>query len=316
MKNKIVVIGSANIDMVVKTKSFPEPGETIIGNSFFQSQGGKGANQAVAAARLGGDVSFIARVGDDDFGVQAVQQYEKEGIHTDKIVVDKINHTGVALISVNGEGENKIIVAPGANKGFTEEDILTSKELIAEAEIILLQLEIPLKTVGEVLKLARENNTRVILNPAPAQQLPGWFFKDLFLISPNKTETEQLTNITINGKDSMLKAANKLKSFGVENIVITLGAEGVFLLTDNYSGIINAPQVTVVDTTAAGDVFNGALAIALTNGIREWEDSIQFACNAAAVSVTKDGAQTSAPSFEELRSFNSQIVENINYKLK
>lgn len=313
MKNKIVVIGSANIDMVVKTKSFPEPGETIIGNSFFQSQGGKGANQAVAAARLGGDVSFIARVGDDDFGVQAIQQYKKEGICTDHITADKDHHTGVALISVNSAGENKIIVAPGANLGFTEEDVKALRKLIAEAEIILLQLEIPLETVGEVLKLAQENKTKVILNPAPAQQLPKWFFKNLFLISPNKTETEQLTNIAINSKSSMLKAANKLKSFGVKNIVITLGNKGVFLLTNDYKGIMSAPKVKVSDTTAAGDIFNGALAVALTNRREGWENNVQFACTAAAVSVSKNGAQTSAPTFEELRSFNPKIVRNIIY---
>lgn len=304
MKKHILVIGSANIDMVIKTDNFPDPGETIIGGSFFQSQGGKGANQAVAAARLGGNVNFVARVGNDDFGVQAVNEYKKDQICTDYIKVDNEKHTGVALISVNGEGENKIIVAPGANIGFTAEDIHEIENLILEAEIVLVQLEIPIETIGHILKIAQKSNTKVILNPAPAQNLPEWYYKDLFLITPNKTEVEQLTNLSIDGNDSMLEAANKLKSFGVKNIIITLGSEGAYLLTENFSGLIPATKVKAIDTTGAGDVFNGALAAALTNG-KDWESSVRFASDAAAISVTKIGAQDSAPNLQEVTNVSS-----------
>jgi ribokinase len=304
MKKNILVIGSANIDMVVKTNRFPDPGETMIGGEFFQIQGGKGANQAVAAARLGGNVNFVARVGKDDFGVQAVNQYQKDQICTDYIKFDDKKHTGVALITVNSEGENKIIVAPGANLAFTEEDIYEIEKLISEAEIVLMQLEIPIETVGHILKIAHKYSTKVILNPAPAQPLPEWYYKDLFLITPNKTEVEQLTNLSIDGHDSMLQAANKLKSFGVKNIIITLGTQGAYLLTEDYNGLIPATKVKAVDTTGAGDVFNGALATALTNG-KDWENSVRFACDAAALSVTKIGAQDSAPNLQELINLSS-----------
>lgn len=295
--------------MVIKTEKFPAPGETIIGGDFLQSQGGKGANQAVAAARLGGNVDFIARVGNDDFGTQAIQQYKQDGIGVAHIKVDQKNHTGVALISVNKGGENKIIVAPGANIGFTEEDIDNTAQLISEADLLLIQLEIPLDTVGQIIKVANKFNTKVILNPAPAISLPDWFFQDLFLITPNRTEAEQLTNISINGTDSMLRATNKFRAFGVKNVAITLGRDGVFLSTEEYQGLISTPKVSVVDTTAAGDVFNGALAVALTNS-RGWRNSIQFACNAAAVSVTKGGAQSSAPTIEEINSILKQLNTN------
>lgn len=307
MKNKIIVIGSANIDMVIKTEKFPAPGETIIGGDFLQSQGGKGANQAVAAARLGGTVDFIARVGNDDFGTQAIQQYKKDGIGVTNIKVDKNSHTGVALISVNKGGENKIIVAPGANNGFTAEDIENTVKLISEADILLIQLEIPLETVGQIIKLANKFDTKVILNPAPATVLPVAYFQELFLITPNKAEAEQLTNMSINGTDSMLRVASKLQAFGVKNVAITLGSDGVYLLTEEFQGIISTPKVNVIDTTAAGDVFNGAMAVALTNG-KNWENSVRFACNAAAVSVTKNGAQNSAPTIEEINAFNFKTI--------
>ena len=302
MKNNILVIGSANIDMVIKTNKFPEPGETIIEGEFFQSQGGKGANQAVAAARLGGSVKFVARVGNDDFGKKAVQQYKSNHICVDYIKTDVNNHTGVALISVNGEGENKIVVAPGANINYTKDDINDIQELIPEAEIILLQLEIPIETIGQILKKSQKTKTKVILNPAPAQPLPGWYYDDLFLITPNKTETEQLTGISINGIDSMLKASSKLRSFGAMNVIITLGKEGAYLSTNDYNGLIPAPKVKAVDTTGAGDVFNGALATAIANG-RDWVSSVKFACKAAAVSVTRKGAQNSAPNLEDMNQF-------------
>jgi len=309
MNKKILVVGSANVDMVVKSERFPDKGETIIGGKFYKSPGGKGANQAVAAARLGADVTFICKVGNDDFGKSSLENYRNEGIETDCIILDPEHPTGVALISVNEIGENKIVVAPGANADFTIKDLEKCKSIFKEAEFIVLQLEIPLEVIGEILKLSQQFDSKVILNPAPAQSLPEWFYRDLYLITPNQTETEQLVGITVNDESSALKAANELKSLGVKNIVITMGEKGAFVLTDDFTGMIKAPKVKVEDTTAAGDVFNGTLAVALTE-YNSWKAAVNFACNSAALSVTKIGAQSSAPTLNELNALmnsNKQI---------
>lgn len=306
MKNKIVVVGSSNTDMIVKSDKFPEPGETLLGGNFYISPGGKGANQAVAAARLGGEVIFICKVGDDDFGKRSVEGYKKEGINTQYIMTDHSHPSGVALISVNSAGENKITVAPGANGDFMKEDIQTQKDLLSQAEIILLQLEIPLGTIGQVLKLAGENNIKVVLNPAPAQTLPDWYYKDLFLITPNETEAEQLTGISIEDENSALKASKRLVEMGVKNVVITMGKKGAFVFTNEYTGLVPAPKRDVVDTTGAGDVFNGALVVALAQK-KEWEESVTFACMAASLSVSKIGAQSSSPFIKDLNVFTENF---------
>jgi ribokinase len=306
MEKKIVIVGSANVDMVVKAERFPEPGETLLGGDFYMLPGGKGANQAVATARLGGDVSFMCRVGDDEFGKRSIEGYENESISTDHVIIDSERPTGVALISVNEAGENKIVVAPGANNGFSKQEVEAAYPLFAEADIVVLQLEIPLETIGQILNFTKKNKIKVILNPAPAQELPEWFYKGLYLLTPNETEAEQLTGISIRGEYSALKAAKRFRLMGAKNIVITMGAKGAFIFTEEYTGLIQAPETIVEDTTAAGDIFNGALAVALTQN-KPWKEAVQFACYAAALSVSKIGAQSSAPTREELRHFTTNL---------
>jgi len=295
----ILVVGSSNTDVVVKANRFCQPGETILGGEFFMFPGGKGGNQAVAAARLGGQVSLVAKLGNDIFGKNAIAGYQKEGIQTGNIVVDELLPSGVALITVNEEGENTIVVASGANHGINNHDIDTALPLVENADIILLQLEIPLRVVQHVIALAKKKNKKVILNPAPAQQLPDVFFDNLFAITPNETEAEILTGIKVHDIDSAAAAASKFSEKGVQNIIITLGSKGGFVKTAGYTGAVEAPVVKAVDSTAAGDVFNGALAVALEKN-REWQEAVRFACKAASVSVTRMGAQSSAPYANEI----------------
>jgi ribokinase len=296
----ILVIGSSNTDMVVKTTRFCQPGETILGGEFFMFPGGKGGNQAVAAARLGGAVTFLGKLGNDIFGKNAIAGYEKEGIETKCMMIDEEAPSGVALITVNEQGENTIVVASGANHSISKKEIEGYQFLFADANIILLQLEIPLPVVEHAIDLAKFWETKVILNPAPAQLLPGEIYDNLFAITPNETEAEILTGIKVIDESSAAKAADSFRIKGVQNILITLGAKGAYLLTDSYTGMIAAPVVTAVDSTAAGDVFNGALAVALEQN-RPWAEAAEFACRAASISVTRMGAQSSAPSLDELK---------------
>ncbi|MBC7743965.1 MAG: ribokinase [Flavobacterium sp.] len=295
----ILVIGSSNTDMVVKTDRFPKPGETILGGEFFMFGGGKGGNQAVAAARLGGNVTFLCKVGTDVFGDNAIQGYKKESVETNYILRDQEQASGVALITVDSEGENSIIVAPGANNNLSIADITESINLIHQADIVLLQLEIPLKTVSHVLKLAKESHKKVILNPAPAAVLSDEDYKNLFLITPNETEAELLSGISVTDEGSAAKAAIHLKEKGVKNVVITMGKNGAYVDAKDFVGLIASPIAKAVDSTAAGDVFNGALAVALAQE-RSWKETVEFACKAASISVTRMGAQLSAPYLYEL----------------
>lgn len=295
----ILVIGSSNTDMVVKTEKFPQPGETILGGQFFMFPGGKGANQAVAAARLGGEVTFVCKIGNDIFGKNAVAGFVHEGIHTDHIFTAASLPSGVALITVNGQGQNEIVVASGANLALSEADIQKATAPLETADLVLMQLEVPLATVEYAVQLAKSKGKRVILNPAPAQPLPESMYRNLFLITPNETETELLTGLAVKDEASALQAAALLKSWGVENVIVTMGERGVFALADGFTGTIPSLQVNAVDTTAAGDVFNGALAVALASG-ENWLEACQFACKAAAISVTRMGAQASAPTRKEM----------------
>lgn len=299
MLSKIVVVGSTNTDMVVQSEKFPAAGETVLGGKFFMNPGGKGANQAVAAARLGGNVTFITKTGNDIFGLEAVQNFERTGIDVDYVAFDTENPTGVALITVNNSGENSIVVAPGSNSTLNKEDIDNAIKAISEAELILVQLEIPVETVEYVVNLAAELGKKVILNPAPAQLLSDKLLKNIFLITPNKVEAEALTGIPVTDFESGRRAAEILSQKGVENIIITLGALGACAFSKSGSAIIPAPKVNVVDTTAAGDTFNGALAVALSEG-KSIEEAVMFANSAASVSVTRRGAQASVPFRSEL----------------
>lgn len=295
----ILVIGSSNTDMVVKTDRFPQPGETIIGGEFFMFPGGKGANQAVAAARLGGKVSFVCKTGDDLFGKQALEGFKHESIDTKYCLVDKQAASGVALITINKEGENEIVVASGANHQLKAEDLKQADPAFQAADIILVQLEIPLPTVEEIIAKGKLASKKIILNPAPAQSLNRSIFQDLYLITPNETETALLTDIEIHSLKEAEEAADLFISWGVLNVLITMGAHGCFFknATESFHWPVNSVQV--MDTTSAGDVFNGALSVSLAAN-HGWKQAVEFASKAAAISVTRLGAQASAPYLYEI----------------
>lgn len=296
-----MVIGSTNTDMVIRTDHLPAPGETIIGENFFMSPGGKGANQAVAAARAGGNVTFITKVGNDVFGNKALALFEKENIDTSHVYVDPVSPSGVALITVDKNGENCIVVASGANGTLGAEDLKNASKSISESSFVLLQLEIPLATIEYVSKLAVEYGIPVILNPAPACALLDSLLRRVSIITPNETEAEMLTGIKVHDIESAEKAALALTRKGVQSVIITMGAKGALILHDGTFTHVPTVKVNAVDTTAAGDVFNGALVVALSEGA-PMNEAVSFACRAAAISVTRLGAQASAP-------FKSEIVE-------
>jgi ribokinase len=295
----ILVIGSSNTDMVIKAEKFPLPGETILGGKFFMFPGGKGANQAVAAARLGGTVTFITKIGNDIFGQQALQQFKREGIRCEHVISDPDNPSGIALITVDAKGENTIVVAQGSNGTLTRDDLEKAKEEIFVSHIILMQLEIPIATVLFAAQTAAQHGRKVILNPAPPTILPPEIYKSIFLITPNKSEASALSGIEISDDTSIKKAAAKIRAMGVPNVIVTLGSRGAYLLNDQEDIFIDAPKVNAVDSTAAGDVFNGALAVAIAEE-NDLTSAVKFANKAAALSVTKMGAQTSAPYRNEI----------------
>jgi ribokinase len=297
--SRIIVIGSSNTDMVVKSKKIPSPGETILGGDFLMNAGGKGANQAVAAARLGGIVTFVTKTGNDLFGDQAKHLFDVEGIDTRFIIKDLKNPSGIALIMVDENGENCIVVAPGSNASLTAYDISDEVYINDPADVYLMQLEIPVSTVEFVAEKVSENGNKVILNPAPARQLSEDLLRSLYLITPNEVEAELLTGIKVTDPISAEKAAEKLLAKGVKNVIITLGAAGAFLLSGKTRKIIPVVPVKAVDSTAAGDVFNGALAVAISEGW-ELEEAVAFANKAASISVTRMGAQASAPFRKEI----------------
>jgi len=298
--DKIIVIGSANTDMVVKSKELPLPGETIMGGTFFMNAGGKGANQAVAAARLGGNVTFVAKVGNDIFGQQTIEGLKNENINTDYVFVDEEAPSGTALIMVNEDGENCIVVAPGANAGLLPGDIGRVVDM-ADAAIILMQLEIPMETIEAVARIGKANQQKLIINPAPAQSLSKELLKGLYLITPNETETGLLTGIKVEDVKTASHAAKIFRSQGVENVIITLGRQGAYFQNSHMELKIDAPVVKAIDTTAAGDTFSGALAVAITEN-RDWKEAIEFAVSAASISVTRMGAQASVPYRREINS--------------
>ena len=296
---KIIVIGSSNTDMVIKTAKIPAPGETILGGDFFMNPGGKGANQAVAAARLGGEVHFICKVGQDLFGEMAKKQFQAAGIQTDFVYQDGEHPSGVALINVDAHGENSITVASGANGQLSRLDIEQATSIFEPADYVLIQLEVPLPTVTYAIEMAHQKGLHVVLNPAPAADLPDSIFPRLHAITPNEIEASLLTGVPIDDTNFARKAADALLKKGVPHVLITLGAQGVLYTTAYESHLIPAPRVDAQDSTAAGDCFNGALVVGLSQGMT-WPESIVFACKAAAISVTRMGAQASMPYLYEL----------------
>jgi ribokinase len=298
--NKIFVIGSSNTDMVVKTDQLPSPGETRLGGIFYMNAGGKGANQAVAASRLGGEVKLICKLGNDIFGKQSLANFEKENIDVSDIYIDENTASGTALIIVNAAGENSIVVAPGANANLLPADIECISNL-SEAEIVLMQLEIPVETLTYAAEKLKANHQRLIINPAPAQTLDDQLLNGLFLITPNETEAFLLTGIQVNDEASASAAAAVFLKKGVQNIIITLGSRGAYFQNNHLKIKSDAPLVEVMDTTAAGDTFNGAIAVALMEKM-DWKQALEFAIEAASLSVTRMGAQSSVPYRNELRS--------------
>jgi ribokinase len=297
--SKIVVVGSSNTDLIIKLDRIPRPGETVLGGEFSTAAGGKGANQAVAAARAGGEVTFIARLGCDSMGEQAIAGFVRDGINVDYIVRDKTRPSGVALIFVAQDGENSIAVASGANERLSPTDVKRAAKVIRGARVLVLQLETPLNTVRMAAELAAKAGVKVLLNPAPARKLPDKLLKYVDVLTPNEGEAEMLTGIKVRDRNAAAKAAKALLARGVENVIITMGSRGAFVAGREVRQMIPAYKVKAVDTTAGGDVFNGALAVALAEG-RSLLEAARFATAAAAISVTRLGAQTSAPTRLEI----------------
>ncbi len=296
---KIAIIGSSNTDLVIKTERIPEPGETILGGDFMMTPGGKGANQAVAAARLGGKVAFITMIGDDMFGKEALDHYKKESMDISCVFTDPETPSGTAIICVDAHGENCIVVAPGANNKMTRKDIDMAIDVIESSDIILMQLETPMSVIEYVADIAWEKGKKVILNPAPAAELPEDLIKKLYLITPNSTECKQITGIAINSPADAAAAADALLEMGAGNVVITLGSNGAYIKNHQVEEYIPAVLVKAVDTTAAGDTFNGALCVGLSEGMT-LSQAVHFATKAAAISVTRMGAQASIPYRREI----------------
>lgn len=296
---KILVIGSSNTDMTIRSKTLPKEGETLLGNDFRIGQGGKGANQAVAAKKLGGDVTFVCKVGRDLFGDNAVALYSESGLDPASVLRSS-SPTGVAFITVDDEGKNSIVVASGANSDLLESDIEALRELISSADILLLQLETPIPSVVKAASIAHEAGAKVILNPAPAQTLPDELLASVSLLIPNDTEAEKLTGVEIRDERGAIEAAKILKSKGVDEIIITLGSDGS-LVFDGECDHVPARKVKALDTTAAGDTFCGALCVALSEG-RTLLESVKFATKASSLSVQKMGAQDSIPTRAEVDS--------------
>jgi ribokinase len=299
MKPRLLVLGSSNTDMVVRLERIPRPGETVLGGEFVTAAGGKGANQAVAAARAGGRVVFLARVGADGFGREALRGLRRDGLDVRHVVVDDAAPSGVALIFVGAEGENSIAVAPGANSRLSPADVEQAAPAFARADLVLAQLEIPLETVQAAARLARKAGARFVLNPAPARPLPLSLLRHVAILTPNETEAERLSGVRVRDAASAQRAARCLRRRGVGAVVLTLGAQGAWVSSAGFEGAIPGFRVRPVDTTAAGDVFNGALGVAWAEG-RDLPDAVRFANAAAALSVTRLGAQPSAPRRDEI----------------
>ena len=301
----LVVLGSINADHILNLDAFPTPGETVTGNQYQVAFGGKGANQAVAAGRSGANIAFIACTGDDDTGERVRKQLESDHIDISPISVVDGESTGVALIFVNAEGENVIGIHAGANAALTIERVEAQRELISSAEALLMQLESPVESVLAAAKIAHENHTTVVLNPAPARLLSDELLALVDIITPNETEAEKLTGIRVENDDDAARAAQALHDKGIGTVIITLGSRGVWASVNGEGRRVPGFKVKAIDTIAAGDTFNGALVTALLEG-GSLDNAIRFAHAAAAIAVTRKGAQPSVPWRKEIDEFLSQ----------
>ena len=301
-KKKILVVGSTNTDMVVRTDRLPRPGETVLGGTFLMNAGGKGANQAVAAARLGADVTFVCKTGDDMFGTDTRRRLAEEGIDTTYVYTDPEHPSGIALIAVDRRAENSIVVASGANAALLLPDIDKADAALDACDLVLMQLETPMETIEYTAAESARRGKPVILNPAPAALLSPRLLENLYLITPNETEAETISGIKIDSQKTAESAARKILDMGVRNVIVTLGAAGALICDGRTCEVVPARRVEAVDTTAAGDVFNAAIATALAEGF-DLPQATRFAVKAAAISVTRAGAQSSAPYRHEVDAF-------------
>jgi len=299
-RKKILVIGSLNMDMVVRMPRMPEIGETIMGTSFMTVPGGKGANQAYAAAKLGGKVAMLGATGTDEYGKQLIQGLSEAGVNVENIYRCPETHTGIASIHVNQDGNNCIVVVPGANYMCSVDQIAKQMELIEQCDILILQLEIPIEAVQYAVKAAKERKKTVILNPAPApDRIPDDFLEKIDILTPNETELQRLTGHSTGSLEEIVEASHVLLDRGVKTLVVTWGSKGAVLITGEKHQLFHVASVKAVDTTAAGDSFTAALAVAMSEG-KSMEDAIQFANKVATIVVTRLGARTSIPFREEL----------------
>ncbi|MGN0201278.1 MAG: ribokinase [Candidatus Cryptobacteroides sp.] len=298
---KILILGSSNTDMTVKTAALPAPGETVLGGDFTMSPGGKGANQAVAAKRAGGDVSFVCKVGKDTFGDNALKHYAEEGIDISGVLRSE-KPSGVALITVDNEAENCIVVASGANTDISVGDVQESRSLLESCDILLMQLEIPVPAVLEAARTASEAGALVVLNPAPYCELPEEIFRYVSLFIPNMTELSSFSGIPVTDEASAVEAAGILFGKGVGRIIVTMGSCGSLIVGKEGHEFVPAMKVAAVDTTGAGDTYCGALCVALAEG-KSLPEAARFATASSAISVTKMGAQTAIPTRAEIDSF-------------
>lgn len=302
MSNNILVIGSSNIDLIMKMDRLPDKGETLTDCTFFKAFGGKGANQAVAAARTGGNVTFVSTVGDDDFGKSMIRNYELDNINTEFVFTKEGVASGSALIMVGGDGDNYITVAPGANYHLQKDHINQITNTLKQSDIVVLQYEIRTETLEYILKKSGEFGIRTMLNFAPAKKIDLSVLSNVSILVVNETETQYLTGIPVVSPDNAPEASNRLRDKGIDTIIITLGINGSYINSDEFSGFVPAFKVKAVDATAAGDVYCGSLATALMEG-KSLKDAVRFSSAAAALCVTKLGAQPSAPTRSEVDDF-------------
>ena len=306
---KIAVIGSANVDMTVTVEEFPKPGETIFGQHFERFPGGKGANQAVGCAKLGANTVFFGKMGADSFKDYLFAHMSDCGVDLGQVIISKSNSTGVALISVDRGGQNQIIVVSGSNMELTATEVKNHSDVFDNADVILTQLEIPMETVEKVVELAGEKNVILILNPAPARQLPDKIFQNVDYLTPNEIELAILSDAPVNTLEELRAAARSLIKRGIKNIIVTTGEKGAHWISESEERVFQTRKVTAKDTTAAGDAFNGALAVALSRG-NTIPEAIEYANLVASIAVTRMGAQTSMPTSREV----DDLIQSLKVK--
>jgi len=305
-KPKIVVVGSSNMDLVVKSQRIPAVGETILGGDFIMVPGGKGANQAVAAAKLGAQVYFVAKLGEDIFGAQSLNNLKKEGVNTKYVLQTPDAPSGVALIMVDEEGNNSIVVAAGANQKLSAEDVKAARADIASAGAVVAQLEVPLETIECAAELANSSKTPFILDPAPACPLRAELLSKVDVLTPNETEARILTGVEVTDEQSARAASVKLLESGVKTVILTMGSQGFLLAEGESVQFVAGQKMEAVDSTAAGDAFAGSLAVGMAEGKTVF-DAALFANYAAALSVTKMGAQPSMPTLDDVERYIDKV---------